>query len=375
MPLNWVEINKANLAHNLAQYKKLAPQSAIWPVVKSNAYGHGLKEIVGLLDKNKQASGFMVVNLEEALAVAELSQKPTMVLSYFDKNNREALALANQKNISLPVYDLETINFLNDLGKKLKHKFLLNLKIDTGASRLGFRSEEITRVASELKNKPWLELYSIFTHYAESEAENLTFTEKQLQILNNLVKQFFADFKDLKVHSACSASAISLPASQQHIVRLGLGLYGLWPSEVTRQRAAKLGLELKPVLSWKTKIIQIKNILAGETIGYDRTYECTEDCRIAVLPLGYYEGYSRLLSNKAQVLINGQRYKIRGNICMNLMMVELPQSSQLKRGETVTILGQEKKENISAEELATLSQTINYEIVTRIKTQLPRVII
>lgn len=375
MPLNWVEINKENLAHNLAQYKKLATRSEIWPVVKSNAYGHGLKTIVGLLDKNEQASGFMVVNLEEALQVAELSRKPVMVLSYFDHDNQKALVVANQKKISLPVYDLATISFLNNLAKKFKNKFFINLKVDTGASRLGFRVEEIAKAAQEIKNSSWLELKSVFTHYAESEAKDLSFTETQLGLLNGVIGRFFSGWQGLKVHSACSASALSLPTSRQDIVRLGLGLYGLWPSESTRQRGEKLGLELKPVLSWKSKIIQIKNLLAGETIGYGRTYRCSEDCKIAVLPLGYHEGYSRLLSNRAKVLIQGQLYPVRGNICMNLTMVELPRSSRLIVGESVTILGEDKKERITAEELAALAQTINYEIVTKINSSLPRIII
>jgi alanine racemase len=375
MPLTWVEINKDNLAHNLAAYKKLAPQSEIWPVVKSNAYGHGLKEIVSLLDKNKQASGFLVVNLEEALAVAELSRKSIMVLSYFDPHDQAALKLANQKNITLPIYDLTTANLLNDLAQKFKNKFLINLKIDTGASRLGFKAEEMAQVAQELKQMTWLQISGLFTHFAESEALDLSFTEKQLNLFNDLIKRFFADLKDLKIHSACSASALSLPKSQQSIIRLGLGLYGLWPSEVTRQRGAQLGLDLKPILSWKTKIIQIKNLLAGDTVGYNRTYQCPQPCRMAILPLGYYEGYSRLLSNQAQVLINGQRYAVRGNVCMNLTMVELPLASQLKVGETVTLLGQDKKDKITAEELATLTQTINYEVVTKINSCLPKVII
>jgi len=147
-----------------------------------------------------------------------------------------------------------------------------------------------------------------------------------------------------------------------------LGLYGLSSSQVNK-------LDLKPILTWKTKIIQVKKMLAGQTVGYNRTYTCPEDCQLAVLPVGYNEGYPRSLSNKSFVLLQGKKYPVRGNICMNLMMVELPSGLSVKEGEVVVLLGRDGDSEISAEELATLAGTINYEIVTRINTNLPRIII
>ncbi|MCD4760812.1 alanine racemase, partial [bacterium] len=146
--LTWIEINKENLFHNTAQFKKIAPQSQIWPVVKSNAYGHGLAEIVGLLDKDKNTTGFMVVNLSEALEVKKISSKPVMVLSYFDRGEEE-LEIASKQEISLPVYDLDTIDYLDSLGQK----FLVNIKIDTGTSRLGFLPEEGIEAVGYVQDK------------------------------------------------------------------------------------------------------------------------------------------------------------------------------------------------------------------------------
>ncbi|PLX25546.1 alanine racemase [Candidatus Parcubacteria bacterium] len=368
--ITWLEINKKNLLHNVEQFRKIAPNSQIWPVVKSNAYGHGLKEVVKVLDKDKNVSGFAVVNLDEAVAVNKISKKPIMVLSYFSWD-KKGLVTANRHKISLPVYDYETIDQLNDLGKKLKKDFWINIKIDTGTTRLGFRAEEADKAIEHIRSKKHIKVFSMFTHYAESEAKDLTFSNQQLQRFNQVAGKYF----DIKVHSACSAASINMENSQQDIIRLGISLYGLWPSLAARQNGESQGIELKPVLRWKTKIIQLKDALAGDTVGYNRTYKCEEDCKIAVLPVGYNEGYSRLFSNQAEVLIRGQRYKVRGNICMNLCMLELPQDTDIKVGEEVVLLGHSKKETLGAEDLAQWSRTINYEVVTKINPELPRIIV
>jgi len=361
--LTWIEINKNNILHNIRQFKSLAPHSELWPVVKSNAYGHGLEEIVRYLSNNEDISGFMVVNLDEAIQIKDLTSKPIIVLSYFDLEGKEALENLDSR-ISLPVYTLETIEQLS----KLNNKFSLNVKIDTGTSRLGFTKAEFSQAIEKIKNIDSLSIYSIFTHYAESEAEDKTFTRKQLQEFQEVTK----DFKEYKLHSACSAASISLPESQADIIRVGLSFYGLWPSQATKKIA---NINLLPIMTWKTKIIQVKNLKKGDTIGYNRTYQCTSDCQIAVLPVGYNEGYDRSLSNKSEVLINGIRCKIRGNICMNLSMIEIPNGLDVKVGDVVTLLGEDNKENISVEELADKCQTINYEIVTRINSNIKRIIL
>lgn len=370
MPLTWIEINKNNLLHNLAQFKNIAPQSEIWPVVKSNAYGHGVLEVVKILNEATEASGLALASLDEALAIRDFSIKPLMVLSYFDKNE-EALRLAAQRNISLPVYDLATIDYLDDLGQKIKQKFLINIKIDTGTSRLGFRKEEASQAIKCALSKSHLEINSIFTHYAESESENLTFSQEQLAAFADIVKEF----PNIKTHSACSAASIGLPESQANIVRLGLALYGLWPSEPTRLRAQAKNLDLKPVLAFKSTIIQLKTIKQGESVGYNRTYISNHDIQLAVLPVGYWEGLNRLLSNKAKVIINGHLCPIRGNVCMNLTMVELPANLKAKVGDRVTLIGSEGEARVSVEDWAKISLTINYEIVSKINPQLWRTII
>jgi alanine racemase len=366
MSLTWIEINKKNILHNIRQFKNLAPNSEFWPVVKSNAYGHGSQEIVKFLADNEDVSGFMVANLDEALDIKNLTKKPIIVLSYFDREDVDSLKKVDSQ-ISLPVYDLDTVDYLDSL----KQEFLLNIKIDTGTARLGFKIEDTKEAIKYIETKKNLNIFSIFTHYAESEEEDQKFTKEQLEIFNKLTK----DYKKYKLHSACSAASISLPESQGDIIRVGLSFYGLWPSEATRRKAWTSQLCLQPLLAWKTKVIQVKKVRKGDSIGYNRTYKCTEDCQIAVLPLGYNEGYDRLLSNKGEVLINGQACKIRGNICMNLTMVEIPDGLDVEVGEVVTLLGTDSDQKISAEDIASHCQTINYEIVTRINPSLERRIV
>jgi len=307
-----------------------------------------------------------VANLEEALTIKNLTKKPIMVLSYFDLSDHFSLEKVDSQ-ISLPVYDIDTINQLASLNRD----FLLNVKIDTGTARLGFSQDQVRSAIDQVEKSKHLKIFSLFTHYAESEAEDQTFSKKQLADFQKITK----NYKKYKIHSACTAASISLPLAQSNIIRAGLGFYGLWPSQVTKKRADQLAIDLRPLLSWKTKIVHIKQLKKGDSIGYNRTYRCKDDCQLAVLPIGYNEGYDRSLSNNSAVLISGQRYPVRGNICMNLTMVEIPKSLEVKVGEVVTLIGQDGGEKITVEELADYCQTINYEIVTRINPNLKRAII
>lgn len=369
MPLTWIEINKKNLVHNIREFQKIAPHSQIWPVIKSNAYGHGLAEIAGILETESLVAGFAVVSLDEAISLSHLTQKSIMVLSYFEFNE-EQLALAQSKKISLPIYDLATAEFLDKLADKLQGKFLVNIKIDTGTSRLGFLLTEADEAIKIISQKTNLIINSLYTHFAESEAEEQEFTKKQL---NNFLA-LCVKWPQFQKHAACSAATLSQTAAQGDLIRLGLSLYGLWPSDASKRRAWENKMCLQPVLTWKTKIIQIKKIPAGTSVGYNRTYKATADCCIAILPVGYNEGYDRSLSNKAEVLFKGQRYKVRGNICMNLMMIELPLGADAQIGDEVVLLGHDGQNYLGADELALWADTINYEVVTRINPNIKRII-
>ena len=370
MSLTYIEINRRNLFHNLRQFKNIAPHSELWPVVKSNAYGHGFLEIISLLNEAKEVSGLAVVNLSEALLARDLSSLPVMVLSYFDSSAKDLLREALVQQIILPIYNQESYQAIATLAAEQSIRALVNIKIDTGTHRLGFSVEDQDLVA-EIVDNQHLKVVGFFTHFAESEAENLHFTEEQQAILDQITKPW----PKIKKHSACSAAAISYQPARKDMIRLGLSLYGLWPSFATQKRGMVQGVNLLPVLSLKTKIIQIKKIKAGDGVGYNRTFIADEDIDLAILPIGYYEGLPRSLSNVGQVLINGQRCRIRGNICMNLTMVELPKVQQSKVGDEVVLIGQSREESMTVEELASKAQTIAYEIVARLNSSLEKIIV
>jgi alanine racemase len=178
------------------------------------------------------------------------------------------------------------------------------------------------------------------------------------------------------LHAGCTASTIVNQATHFNMVRIGVGLYGLWPSSETKALAnyrSRTSIVLKPVLTWKTKIIQIKELPAKTPIGYDCTYVCSRKTRIAVLPVGYWDGYDRKLSNCGEVLIRGKRAPIRGRVCMNLIMVEVTKIPNVKIGDEVVLIGKQGREEISADEIAKKVGTINYEIITRINPLMPRI--
>ena len=216
---------------------------------------------------------------------------------------------------------------------------------------------------------PGLNLRGVFTHYAASEDGDQTFTNQQTEkftkVIDALEKQGInIPFK----HAACSAATMINRQTRFNLIRPGIALYGLWPSPETKflSGVKNKNIDLCPALTWKTRIIQVKNLPGRTTIGYDRTYQTKKKTKLAILPVGYWDGYDRKLSNCGEVLIGGRRCPVRGRVCMNLTMVELPARLRAKVGDEAVLLGRQGKEEITAEELAQKIGTINYEVVTRI---------
>jgi len=362
---SWLEINTKNLKHNINQFRLiLSPRVKIAAVVKSNAYGHGLIGVARAVEK--LVDYFCVVNLDEALELRQNKiKKPILVLSYyFDR-----LPEATRKNIELVVYSAEQIKKLQAIGKRLNKKIKVHLKIDTGASRLGVEVGEGKKLFNLIKKQKNLILAGIFSHFAASE-DDAIYTQKQLACFQKISD-------DLPIgaairHFACSAAALVEPDSRLDMIRLGIALYGLWPSPKTRKIVQKKypQFNLKPALTWKTRVIQVKYITKDTPVGYNGTYVAQKRIKMAVLPIGYFEGYDRHLGNKGRVVIHNKICPIIGKICMNLCMVDASNVKNLKVDDKATLIG----DKITADELAEKIGTINYEVVTRINPHLPRLI-
>lgn len=367
--LTWVQIDKKALRHNLRQFRKLIGQkSLLMPVIKSNAYGHGIREVGRFLDREPVVDRICVVHLDEALELRKLGvKKPIIVLAIYELSAK-SIALAIKNKIILPLYTLQQANFVNKIAKKLGKKAVVHLKLDIGTSRIGFMPSEATRVARHLAKLSKLYVEGIFGHYASSE-DNRERTARQHAQFKKTIANFEKEGIYAKiVHSACTAASIYNPETRANAIRLGISFYGLKPT-----RKIDKYIKLKPALAWHTTVIQVKSLPKGSQISYGGTYTTNKKTLCAVLPVGYWDGYDRgAFSNKAEVLIHGKRFPVRGRICMNMTVVDVGNAKNVKVGDIATLIGKQGKSEITVDELADLAKTINYEIVTRINPLLPR---
>jgi alanine racemase len=369
----WVEINKNKLLHNLEQFKKLIGDNIkIMGVVKANAYGHGLVEVAGIIyDK---VDWFGADSLSEALKLREIGlKKPILVLGYTELADlREAV----KNNISLTVYNKETIE---KLGKIPIHNPNLNpkihIKIETGTARQGVLEEDFLEFIKFVKQFPSIEVQGLSTHYANIEdTTDSSFAKSQLETFSRVTEILKKEGLTPLRHTACSAATILFPETRFEMVRLGISMYGLWSSKETKAVAKNknLELELKPALTWKTIVAQIKNIPANTSVGYGLTERVSRDSKIAILPIGYYDGYDRKLSSIGSVLIRGKRCKVLGRVCMDMTIVDVTDLEKVELEDEVVLLGRQGREEVSAESLAQKIGTINYEVVTRINPLITR---
>jgi len=367
--LTWLEIDSQAIQYNLQQFRKLiGPNNLLMPVIKANAYGHGFLEMARICAQNKNVDRICVVNLDEALAlIKNRIRKPIMILSFYD-SDKNKLQGAVKNNVIFPLYDLKQAEILNHLGKKNKKKIKVHLEVDTGASRTGVMPKEVLGFVKKMRNYPFLELEGIWSHFASSE-EDPKYTHYQLKRFEQVIH--ILDKAGIKIplkHMACSASTVLYPESRFNAIRLGLSLYGLYDASQIKNRIA-----LKPALSWYTTIIQVKEVPSNTKIGYGGTYTTKKRTKLAIIPVGYWDGYDRKLSNQGEVIIYDQKCPIRGRICMNLSMVDVTGIKKVKVGDKVILIGKSTNQQITAEDLAKWQNTINDEIITRINPLLPRI--
>lgn len=370
MSLTWIEISETALQNNLRVFRQLVGKDiTLAPVVKANAYGHGLVQTSKILAGS--GADFLCINaLYEAEALREAGLTiPLLIIGYTRLSDlKKAVSL----KCDLTVYNIETIQELGKIGKPAN----LHLKIETGNHRQGIRIEDLPRVLEAFGNYGNLKMAGLSTHFADVEDRiNHEYALHQLREFKKAQKLLGENgHAPHFIHSANTAATILLPEAHFNFVRLGIGTYGLWPSEKTMKAASHAGLklELSPALTWKTIVAQVKDVRRGNLVGYGCTYEVPKDGRIAVLPVGYYDGFVRLLSNKGVVLIRGKRAPVVGRVCMNMIMVDVSHIPDVTLEDEVVLIGTQGKETITAEELAELSQTINYEVTTRINERIAR---
>lgn len=370
-----VEIDKKNLIHNFREFKKYSGKKVkVAAVVKANAYGHGLKEVVSVL-KN-ETDFFIVDNSEEALAVKSVSKNSKiLIIGYVPLKNTPVLV---KQRISFSVFDLD---FLKKIVKlRINFKIKIHIKIETGLNRLGFNSADLVRAIEIIKkNKDAISLEGIYTHLANVEdTKDPSFTYGQLAKFDKAVEYLRGEGFDPKyIHAEATGASFLYPNFHYTTVRAGIGVYGLWPSEENKRLILRKykEMDLKPVLSWKSVVAQVKNLEKGDSVGYGRTWISHGKTRIAIIPIGYSDGYDRGLTNCGRVIIKEKYRKIVGRIAMNMFMVEIGLNDNIKTGDIVILIGKDGTCEVSADEIAEKIGTINYEVVCRVNGSLPRKII
>ncbi|MSR84078.1 MAG: alanine racemase [Candidatus Latescibacteria bacterium] len=379
---SWCEVEAAALRANVeALRRQLSPGILLGVVVKSQAYGHGLvpcaREFLGA------GADWLVLNSAaeaQALRWAGIGA-PLYICGPVFPTQAEVVA---QVQARVVLYDRELALALNQAALAQGRPVRVHLKIETGTCRQGLSLPEALELARFVGNLPGLELEGLTTHYADIEdTTDHRYAQRQQELLQAATAAFAAQGLEVgMVHAANSAAALLWPQTHASLVRVGIAAYGLWPSKETYAVALQRCLDhaagwvpqLRPALSWRARLVQVKEVPAGAYIGYGRTFRTTHVSRLGILPVGYHEGYDRRLSNVAHVLVRGVRAPVRGRVCMNMLMVDLTHIPQAQAGEVATLLGWDGEEEISAETLAGWMGTINYEVVSRIHPDQPRLL-
>jgi len=371
--LSYIEISKENLLHNFKMMKSLLGCDVkVISVIKANAYGHGQNEVAKILEG--VTDYFQVDDLQELKLLREVSQKPTLVLGYIAKDEMEE---ALQLEGILSAYDEKQILFLDEIAKGLGKKAVVHLKVDAYLGRQGVMPERVEEISKVFKKCENIVLDGMYSHFANIEdTSDFSHAQKQIDAFKLAVDIFKKNgFPNLKTHMSASSGIMVWERNkgESHLVRPGISLYGMWPSNELKEKFESEDFSLKPVMRWVSHIAQVKTVPVGYSIGYGLTHVTKKVTKIAVIPQGYSDGFDRGLSNCGKVLIGGKKCHILGRVAMNMFVVDVSQLENVAAEDEVVLLGRQGEAEITAEKIAEKIDTINYEVTTRVSPLLIRV--
>ncbi|MEK7189170.1 MAG: alanine racemase [Patescibacteria group bacterium] len=373
----WVEISKRALLHNVAQFKSLIRSAALIAVVKANAYGHGLAEVAGVIQDH--ADYLAVINLDEARTIREAGvHTPIIILGYIEES-AGALSWAVRERVEIVVNSLSHAKRLSELldASGERDTLRVHAKVDTGLGRMGILPENAVSYIKQINELPRLYLKGVESHFADV-TNHREYAKKQLQTFEDIKYKLFREKIEPPLwHMAKTEAILDFSESHMDAVRLGIGLYGLWPDTKLPDRVHRIHpeFELLPALSFKARILQVKDCPEGAYVGYGCTHTTRRNTKIAIIPVGYYEGYGRGLSNKGEMLVHGNRCRVLGNVCMNMTMIDVTDITNVKRGDEVVLIGKQKEDEITVRELADALSTVPYETITGINSFVKRVVV
>lgn len=361
---SFVRISLDAIRDNFDALKKLlSPETKTMAIVKANAYGHGAVRVAKELEG--RADYFAVAAMEEAMELRENGiKKPILILAYTSPCQFETLI---NNGITATIYNYEDAKMLSQTAEKLGRKAIVHIGVDTGMSRIGFAdNEESAETIADIARLPYIEIEGIFTHFACADSKDKASALEQKRRFDDFILLLESKNISIPVKHACNSAAIIDLDCHYDMVRMGIALYGLYPSdEVMTERVS-----LTPAMEVISHVIHIKDVEAGVGISYGHTYVTAEKRRIATVCIGYADGFDRAFSNKGCVLINGKKAPITGRVCMDQIMVDVTDIDGVRVGDDAIIMGMSGNEKITAEELAAICGTINYEVIC---TFMPRV--
>lgn len=349
-------------------FRAVRKETKVVAVIKTDGYGHGAAELAEILEKMDRVLGYAVATAEEAFSLRRHGcRKPILILGYTFPDQYEELV---KEDVRPSVFDYHTAELLSKAAAKENRTAKIHIKLDTGMSRIGYQiteesADEIVRI-SQLPN---LSIEGIFTHFAKADETDKTFTEEQVKAYESMQRMLKERGLVIPLHHVSnSAGIMDLPQYNMDLVRAGIIIYGLQPSDEVNQDS----LHLKPLLTLKSRVVLVKELEAGRRISYGGTYQLDHREKIATIPVGYGDGYPRALSNKGYVLIHGKKARIRGRICMDQFMVDVTDIPDVHQGDEVTLIGKDGDETITMEELGDLSGRFNYELACDLGKRIPR---
>ena len=370
---NWLEISKYNLFHNITTLSNLLGKQNISWVLKSNAYGHGLKEVYQILSEHNP-SMISVNDVLEASALRQLGYKKRLLIlgPITEKNFKKALAKKAEITIGSPELLTKWL--------QSKHQPSIHLKIDTGLGRQGIHPEQLPYITTKQLYVQKKQLLGIMTHFANVEdVAQQDYALRQLQLFKQAQSYLNQAGYDLPAHSAASAASLLITQSRLSFCRIGVSLYGYWPSALTKLAYSKQAcsdLRLKPILTWKTQLAAVRFVAKGSYISYGCSYQTKQNLTIGILPVGYYEGYPRSASNKkAYVLYKGKRCTILGRICMNMMVIDITTVPNASVNDVVVLIGKQASKKISVEQLSVWAESTPREITARLNPNIKKKVV
>ena len=360
-----VEVDLKILAENFKAIKTHVGNTKVMPVLKANAYGHGLVRIAQLYEELK-ADYLGVAVVEEGILLREMGIKiPILVLGGVWGNQ---IPLFLKHNLAITASSIDKLKQIDETSAQMKAKAIVHLKVDTGMERIGvhyYNAEKFLETAHSLKN---IYVEGIYSHFATAESDDLTFTKLQLERFSEVLDYYIRHSIETPIrHISNSGAILQMPEANMDMVRPGIMLFGVYPSMNINKT-----VDVKPALTWKSLVVYFKVIKTGNAVGYGLTFKPNHNIRAVTIPVGYGDGYFRSMSHKAKVLLNGKLYPVIGNISMDQIVVNIENDSAYN-GDEVILLGSDGKNLITAEYLAEWAGTIPYEILTNINTRVPRI--